>query len=180
MIGSPVINMKTKINRLNIAKLNPCKDRLDNFVKFYGDRLFTKGQFMGLKNITQKDKLWVAFRSMSTKNIKLAAADIAESVLYIYESKFPNDDRPRKAIEAARRNTSSAYVAAFDAANTTADLAASLTAYAAAYAAAADATDAADYATTTAVYAANAAAKNQNAKLIQEKLIRKIILKYWK
>jgi hypothetical protein len=36
------------------------------------------------------------------KEIRLFAADCAESVLHIYENKYPNDDRPRKAIQAAR------------------------------------------------------------------------------
>ena len=30
-------------------------------------------------------------------------ADVAESVLHLFEAKYPDDDRPRKAIEAARR-----------------------------------------------------------------------------
>jgi hypothetical protein len=36
------------------------------------------------------------------KEIRLFAADCAESVLHIYEKQYPNDDRPRKAIQAAR------------------------------------------------------------------------------
>jgi hypothetical protein len=70
----------------------------------------------------------------------------AESVLQHYEDKFPNDDRPRKAIEAAKqylKTKLAAYAAAADAA-----------ADAAAYAAAAYAADAAAYA---AAYAADAA-----------------------
>jgi hypothetical protein len=34
---------------------------------------------------------------------RLFAADCAESVLHIYEDQYPGDDRPRLAIEAARR-----------------------------------------------------------------------------
>ncbi|MCX6093464.1 MAG: hypothetical protein NTY63_01405 [Candidatus Bipolaricaulota bacterium] len=36
------------------------------------------------------------------KSRALEAADCAERVLALFESQFPNDDRPRKAIEAAR------------------------------------------------------------------------------
>jgi len=71
-----------------------------------------------------------------SKNPVLFAADWAEQVLPIFESAYPTDDRPRKAIEAARSGASvlAARAAAF-----------------AAHAAARDATDIA------AVYAARAA-----------------------
>jgi hypothetical protein len=77
------------------------------------------------------------------------AADCAEHVLHLFEARFPNDDRPRKAIEAARsRNRLTAYAAAYVAA-----YAASNAAYAAYAANAANAANAAAYA----AYAANAA-----------------------
>ncbi len=144
------------INKSTIASLNPCKDRFDNFLKFYENKEFTLRQFMGLKNITHDDKMWVAFRSMPREAVVAAAADIAESVLHIYEAAYPKDDRPRKAIEAARSGDKDA---AADAAN------------------AADAAAAA-YANAAAAYAANAAA-NADRKA-QEKLCRTIVLRHWK
>ena len=50
-----------------------------------------------------KDAVW-ALRAVEGKDkeIRLFAADCAESVLHIYEKQYPNDDRPRKAIQAAR------------------------------------------------------------------------------
>lgn len=36
------------------------------------------------------------------KEVRLFATDCAEHVLHIFEAKIPNDDRPRKAIQAAR------------------------------------------------------------------------------
>jgi len=36
------------------------------------------------------------------KQLMLLACDFAEQVLHIYEEKYPDDDRPRKAIETAR------------------------------------------------------------------------------
>jgi hypothetical protein len=134
----------TKLVNVELIKaLNPCKDRLKNFIKHYNNRHFTKSQFMDLKNITQADKLWVAFRLMPKESIKLAAADIAESVLHLYEAQYPKDNRPRLAIEAARRGDKDAAAAYADAA----DAAAAAAAAGAAYAAAADAADAAyDYA----------------------------------
>ena len=155
-----------KISKSVIETLNPCKDRFDNYVEHYGDREFTTRQFMGLKNITQSDKLWVSFRLMPKENIALAAADIAESVLHIFEAKYPGDDRPRKAIEAARSGDAEKARAAAEAA-----------AYAAAYAAA----DAAAYAAYAADAAKSAYADAANAAGAKhEKRIRTIILKYWK
>ena len=187
------------INKEVISKLDPCKDRFNNYLKYYALKSHTKAQFMGLKNISQADKLWVCFRLMPKENIALAAADIAESVLHIFEDKYPNDDRPRKAIEAARKNDTKAANAAAYASNAAADAAFSAndTTYAAAYtakaaaAAAAYASNAATaaytipnatYAAHYATYAANAAAATAAAKdkQVQEKLIRKICLKYWK
>jgi hypothetical protein len=187
-----------------ISALNPCKDRFENFVKFYGSKTLTKGQFMGLKNITQDDKMWVAFRMMREKSVRLCAIEIAKSVLPIFEKEYPNDLRPRKAIEAAetylenlteenRQKVESTYGAAY-------------AAYAAAYAAAAyaaaraatraatyavNATRAATYAvnaTNYATYAAAAAASTATAYAAAyaanlpnaEKSIRKIVLKHWK
>jgi len=197
------------INLERIKALSPCKDRLDNFIKYYGNRELTYGQFMGLKNIAQSDKMWVAFRLMPKESIRLAAADIAETVLALYESKYPNDNRPRKAIEAARSGDKNAANAAY-AATAYAYAAATAATYAAAYAAATAATDAAyaAYAAATAAtyatYAADAAATYATdaayaayaayaaatdaadaayaaaSRLAQEKLNRKICLKYLK
>jgi hypothetical protein len=49
------------------------------------------------------DALW-ALRAVDGKDrdIRLMAADFAESVLHLFEAKFPNDDRPMKSIQAAR------------------------------------------------------------------------------
>jgi hypothetical protein len=169
----------TKLVNVELIKaLNPCEDRLKNFIKHYNNRHFTKSQFMDLKNITQADKLWVAFRLMPKESIKLAAADIAESVLHLYEAQYPKDNRPRLAIEAARRgdkDAAAAYADAADAADAAAAAAAAANAAAAAYAAAAAAAAGAAYAA-----AANAADAASSSKQKQEKLILKIALKYWK
>jgi Immunity protein Imm5 len=182
--------MKTKkskkINKLidekSIEALNPCSARWQNALTHYKGKSFTKAQFMGLRNISQSDKLWVAFRLMSKQNVMLASAEIAESVLNIFEEKYPNDKRPRQAIEAmrafvkgkiSRANLGKARNAAAYAAD-----AAYYAAYAAraAYAAAYAAYDA----TAAASYAADAAAGSEEGHKKQEKLIRKIVLKWWK
>jgi hypothetical protein len=180
-----------------IKALKPCKDRLDNYVKHYSEKSFTHGQFMGLKNITPEDKIWVALRLIPQEDIRFAAADIAESVLDIYEAKYPNDNRSRLAIEAARNGSAydarAAYAAAAHDAARAAYAAAAAAAYAAAHdaahaaaaaAAAAAAHDAAHAVAAAAAAAAAAyaayAARACGAKPNHEKVIRKIILRYWK
>jgi hypothetical protein len=110
-----------------------------------------------------------------TQNIKYAIF-AAEQAIGIYEKDYPKDDRPRKAIEAAKDYLKKSN----DYAANAADAAANAAAYAAAYAAdAANAADAADaakaaanaaahaayaaYAANAAAYAAYAAADAANA-----------------
>ena len=93
---------------------------------------------------------WVFRRFMNKKQVVKYAVFAAEQVIEIYEKKYPEDDRPRKAIEAAKaylkkpcastKKKAAAYADAADAAAAAADAAADA-AYAAAYAA-----DAAAYA----------------------------------
>jgi hypothetical protein len=192
------------INKAVIKALKPCADRYENYLKFYKEREFTPAQFMGLKNITQGDKCWVAFRLMAEDKIRFVAADIAESVLHIFEEKYPGDLRPRNAIEVARSGdanaafNAAAYAADASAAHAAARAAAyaasdaAYAAYDAAYAAAygsaraavwaADAAAAydADAAADNAARAARAAADAANERPDQEKLIRKILLRYLK
>ena len=112
---------------------------------------------------------WLIVRFMSNEQKVQYAIYAAEQVIDIYEKKYPDDDRPRKAIEAAKNylkdksleNKNAAYAAAaaaVDAAYAAVDAAyaaAAAAAYAAytAYAAAA----AAAYAAVDAAYAAYAA-----------------------
>ena len=103
----------------------------------------------GLDNVAQIKKLaehrfdwanWLIVRMMEYKEYVSYAVFAAEQVIDIYEKKYPDDKRPRNAIEAAKKcikdpskaNKAAAYAAAADAA------------YAAAYDAAAAAADAAD------------------------------------
>ena len=128
---------------------------------------------------------WLLVRLMTLEQKRKYAIFAAEKVLDIFETKYPTDERPRKAIEAAeavlendtKENRSAAYAAAADAddAYADADAADDASAYAAAaaaasaYDAAADAAYAADtsalaaaedsaYADDASAYAAAAAA----------------------
>ena len=109
------------------------------------------------------DAIW-ALRAVDGKDkeIRLMAADFAELVLPIYEKEYPDDDRPRKAMQAARdfangliddAARSAAWSAARSAARSAADAA-----WAAAMSAARSAADAAMSAADAARAAAMSAA----------------------
>ena len=142
------------INKDYLKSLSPCEDRYKHYLENYKDWSGSLEQFLDLPELTYDDKRWVFVRSIDKSKLRLVAADFAERVLHIFESKYPNDDRPRKAIEAARNGNAAAadyadYAAAYtaDAASAAANAAsvaanaASVAAYGAdvaAYAAAAD------------------------------------------
>ena len=54
------------------------------------------------KVVVRKARLVRRLHTWNDRTARLFAADCAENVLPIFEKKSPNDDRPRKAIEAAR------------------------------------------------------------------------------
>jgi len=162
-----------KITKGKLTKLNACSSARNYFKEnkgFYGLEL---ADF--LKKLMQKkwqDKIkqecndnslvwanWLIVRCMKRKQYLAYAVFAARQVLSIYEKKYLNDDRPRKAIEAVEKCIKSdtkknRYAAAAAAANAAAAAAnAADAAYAAAYAAANAA-----YAAANAAYAADAAA----------------------
>jgi len=146
------------INTKTIKLMNPCADRFNNWLEHYYEFEGSVNQFLNLTKINHSDKLWVTFRYLPKNATVECAARFAESVLHIYEAKYPNDDRPRKAIEATRSG------------NVTADAnAANAAAYAARAAAyAADATEAAD--------AAYAAARAFRSAVGYKRLIPRLLV----
>lgn len=139
--------MKTNLKELK--KFQPCEDGYAFAVKH-------KGNFVNIWNKCERSDwlIWLLRRYElinKVHSVKIAIA-CAEPVLKIYEAKHPNDNRPRKAIEAAKAwlenpndktlNAAAAYAAAYadDSAAAAASYAAAAAAYAddsAAYAAAA-------------------------------------------
>ena len=118
------------------------------------------------KIVAQQIRLLHVVQTWNEKNLRLFAADCAEHVLPIFEKKYPKDNRPRLAIQAARAfaegkisanamlEARSAAYAAYAVADAVADAAA----YAAAYAAYAYAAYAAYAVADAAAYAAYAVA----------------------
>ena len=56
----------------------------------------------GNKHVCRRARLLDRVEGWNAKNLRLFAADCAENVLHIFEAKFPDDDRPRTVIQAAR------------------------------------------------------------------------------
>ena len=131
---------------------------------------------------------WLIVRVMTRKQYLSYAIFAAEQVIDIYEKKYPDDNRPRNAIEAAkkvlkfdsrknRNDTSTTAAAAYDAANAAyaayvaTDVAAVYAAYtaaaAAAYAAYTAYTTAAADAATAAYIAADAARRTLKTKILK-------------
>ena len=168
-----------KVTKEFLKEKNACRDGYEWWIKNC-EELETVDQIKKLADYRFAWANWLIVRVMDYKLYVSYAVFAAEQVIDIYEKKHPEDKRPRKAIEAAKKcikdpsekNKRAAVAAADAAAYAYADVAA-YAAYATAYAdAAADAAAyayAADAAYTAAVaYAADAYAAR---KELQEKII---------
>ena len=97
--------MNTTLNK--ILSYDPCKDGWEKLLTHLG-KTEADDEPLSIRTILDsngvEDAIW-ALRAVDDhkREIRLFAADCAESVLHIYENAHPDDDRPRKAIEAARR-----------------------------------------------------------------------------
>ena len=154
---------------------------LDQLPKWIGPTLYeveVRGEVLRAedKSVAAQARLIRRVDTWNEKTLRLFAADCAEHVLGIYEKTYPNDDRPRKAIQAARdfanglidasaahayaayASAAAAYAAyaSAGAAAAYAAYASADAAYASAYAAAEAASDAANAANAAAAYAAYA------------------------
>ena len=155
-----------------IKDIQPCARgyhfvNLEQLPTWLGPTLYeveVRGQVTHLadKSVAEQARLIRKVEIWNDKTLRLFAADCAEHVLGIYERVCPKDDRPRKAIQAARDFANglidrNAAHAAHAAANAAAEAAYSAASYAASYAAyaASYAAYAADY-SADAAYAANA------------------------
>jgi hypothetical protein len=96
--------MTTTLNKIKVH--SPCGDGWAKLLLFL-NKTEADDEPLSIATIIQsngiRDAVW-ALRAVEGKDkeIRLFAADCAESVLHIYENRYPNDDRPRKAIQAAR------------------------------------------------------------------------------
>ncbi len=94
--------MQTTLNE--IKKYNPCNDSWAKGLKYLNK---TKADdepidFMTIHKVMGiKDTIW-CLRTQDYKDYCLFLADVAESVLPIFEAEYPDDKRPRQAIKAIR------------------------------------------------------------------------------
>lgn len=116
----------TTLNK--IKQHNPCPDGWDKLLKFL-NKTEADDEPLNLLTILESngahDCVW-AFRTTEDCPVyRLIAADFAGSVLHIFEEKYPDDNRPRLAIQAARdyanvliseEKLDAAWAAAWDAA----------------------------------------------------------------
>ena len=88
------------INLEYLKSLKPCEDSLNNAIKYYskfeGDIL----DVLYLDNISSEDKIWIASKVLPDNILHRFSIECAYSTLNNFEKEFPNDSRPRKAIEA--------------------------------------------------------------------------------
>jgi hypothetical protein len=91
---------------IKIKEQSPCKEGWIKLLTFL-NKIEADDEPLELKTILESngtsDTIWV-LRTVEDydKEIRLMAADFTESVLHIFEEKYPEDNRPRKAINAAR------------------------------------------------------------------------------
>jgi hypothetical protein len=178
-----------KINKELLKTFNPCSDRWKNFLEYYSNFNGSFDEFIDLENCSYDDKIWVARKVLNKNQLVHFGLLCAESVLSIFENKYPKDKRVGDCIrylmtidnfenitdkqrEEILKHRSAADAAADAAAY--AAYAADAAAYAA-YVDAADAAYAAAYAADAAAYAAYAAyadayADASAARKIQQEL----------
>ena len=92
-----------KINKGIISKFNPCEDRFNNFVNNYPEFNGNLEDFLSLDNISYHDKIWVTIRLFTKEQNVKFAIKCGLSELPLFESKYPEDKRPRQALEAAEK-----------------------------------------------------------------------------
>jgi len=82
-----------QINKELLKSLNPCFDRYKDFLKHNASFDGSLSDFLGLPDLDYDDKVWVAEKVL-TKNKRVKWAILcAESVMYIFEAKYPDDKR---------------------------------------------------------------------------------------
>ena len=162
----------------DVMAMGPCYERERIEEMFQGRDSVTPLDIARAEHVSVKDRLWVLLREkfIPANELHELACRFAESVLPIYETLYPGDDRPRQAIETKRawlrgHATNEELAAACAAARNAARAAegAAGAAGAAARAAAGAATGAAEGA---AWLAARAAVEREQLAAVEEVLVR--------
>ncbi len=95
--------MKNTINKQELKELEACTEGYKTFIESHGDKTVS---FLDAFKSNGWDDIWwligEVYEQLSNQQIKelrLLACDYAERVLPIFEKEYPNDKRPRIAIE---------------------------------------------------------------------------------
>ena len=96
--------MQTTLNRIKLH--SPCEDGWEKLLNHL-NKTQSDDEPLELRTILESNGLNDTFWALKAvegkaKEIRLFAADCAEMVLPIYEKRYPDDSRPRMAIQAAR------------------------------------------------------------------------------
>jgi hypothetical protein len=94
----PLFPCQNGIHLCRVEHLSRWIDR-DLYVAEYDGDVLDAGD----KIIARRARIVEHLRGWNERTARLAAADFAEEVLHLWEERFPDDDRPRRAIEAARQ-----------------------------------------------------------------------------
>jgi hypothetical protein len=178
-----------------IREHSPCEEGWEKLLKSLGK---TEADDEPLPLVTILDSKGVAdaiwcLRALGDAHqtaVRLFACDVAEGVLYLFEKQYPDDKRPRQAIETARRyalgkatkeELDAAMVAAWDARDAAARAAARAAVMAAAKVAARDAWAAGAAAGDVALEAARAvrAASGDAEAAVEKKRQAQLFIKYF-
>jgi len=168
--------MRDKITLPEIMELEPCLGEEEVKLLMKGQSEWTALEIITAEHVPVENRIWLLLNGgfFDDADLRMMAAAFAEHALHHYENVYPDDKRPRQAIEAARLfacgeilfyaayAASNAAYAAFDAAANAAAYAAANAAYAAANAANA-AANAAYAAACVASATSNAAYATSNA-----------------
>ena len=89
-----------RVNVEIIRKMNPCKNRFDdNFLIHYPNFDSDLEDFLSLDEITYDDKIWVCKKLLNKNQLVHFAVLCAQSVLSIYQNKYPNDLRVKNCLD---------------------------------------------------------------------------------
>jgi len=82
-----------QINKEFLKSINLFTDRYEHFIKHHGEFNGSFSEFLDLPNVNYDDKIWVA-REILNKNKAVKWATLcAESVVHMFEAKYPDDKR---------------------------------------------------------------------------------------
>lgn len=87
------------INKEIISNFKPCKERFDVFLDAYSDFNGSFDEFLDLDKISYQDKIWVSQRVLNKNQLIHFGLLCAESVLNIFEKKYPQDKRVSDCIQ---------------------------------------------------------------------------------